>query len=40
MLATLEEIEYRGYVTIERTAGANALAEAKAAVEFLRRIMR
>jgi L-ribulose-5-phosphate 3-epimerase len=40
MLATLEEIEYRGFVTIERTAGANALAEAKAAVEFLRRIMR
>lgn len=40
MLAVLEEIEYRGFVTIERTAGANALAEAKAAVEFLKRIMR
>jgi len=40
MLATLEEIEYRGYVTIERTAGANALAEAKGAVDFWRRIMR
>ena len=40
MLATLEEIEYRSYVTIEKSAGVNALAEAKAAVEFLKRIMR
>ncbi len=40
MLATLEEVEYRGYVTIEKSAGTNALAEAKAAVEFLKRIMR
>ncbi len=40
MLGTLEEIEYRGYVTIERTPGAKPLADAKAAVEFLKRIMR
>jgi L-ribulose-5-phosphate 3-epimerase len=40
MLATLEEIEYRGFVTIEQTPRVNALADAKAAVEFLQRIMR
>lgn len=39
MIATLEEIEYRSYVTIERTPGANPLAEAKAAVEFLQRLI-
>lgn len=40
MIATLEEIEYRGYVTIEKTPGANPLVEAKAAVEFLKRLIR
>jgi sugar phosphate isomerase/epimerase len=40
MIATLEEIEYRGFVTIERVPGANPLAEAKAAVEFLQRFLR
>lgn len=39
LLATLEEIEYRGFVTVEQMPRANALAEAKAAVEFLRRIL-
>jgi sugar phosphate isomerase/epimerase len=40
LLASLAEIDYRGYVTIERAPGANPLAQAKADVEFLRRIMR
>lgn len=40
LLATLAQIEYRGFVTIERSPGANPLAEAKAAVEFLRCILR
>jgi L-ribulose-5-phosphate 3-epimerase len=40
MLATLTEIDYRGYLTIERTPGVNALQEAKAAVEFLQGIIR
>lgn len=40
MIATLEEIDYRGYVTIEQTARTNALAEARAAVEFLKQISR
>lgn len=40
MIATLEEIEYRGFVTVEQTARANSLAEAKAAVEFLKRMVR
>ena len=40
MLGTLEDVEYRGYLTVERTPGNNPLAEAKAAVEFLKRIMR
>jgi len=40
MTATLEEIEYRGFVTIERAPGANPLAEAKAGVEFLKRLIR
>lgn len=40
MLATLEEIDYRGFVTVEQTPRTNAVTEAKAAVDFLRRIMR
>lgn len=40
MIATLEEMEYRGFVTIEQTARANAVAEAKGAVEFLKRMVR
>ncbi len=39
LLAILEEIEYRGFATIERTPGANPLAAAKAAVDFLRLVI-
>jgi sugar phosphate isomerase/epimerase len=38
-LGALEEIGYRGWVTIEREQGTNRLAEAAAAVSFLRRFL-
>jgi L-ribulose-5-phosphate 3-epimerase len=38
-LAVLEEIGYHGWVTIERETGTNRVAEAAAAVNFLRRFL-
>lgn len=38
-LGVLEEVGYRGWVTIEREQGTNRVAEAAAAVSFLRRFM-
>jgi L-ribulose-5-phosphate 3-epimerase len=38
-LATLEEIEYRGWLTIERESGENRLADVAAGVSFLRRLV-
>jgi L-ribulose-5-phosphate 3-epimerase len=38
-LALLEEIEYRGWLTIERETGENRLAEVAAGVAFLRRLI-
>jgi sugar phosphate isomerase/epimerase len=35
----LEEIEYRGWLTIERASGANRLADVAAGVAFLRRFL-
>jgi L-ribulose-5-phosphate 3-epimerase len=40
LCGALEEIEYGGFVTIERTPGADPVGEAKAAVGFLQRILR
>lgn len=37
-LATLEEVEYRGWLTLERESGDNRLAEIAAGVAFLRRL--
>jgi sugar phosphate isomerase/epimerase len=37
-LAVLEEIEYRGWLTIERESGDNRLADIAAGVTFLRRL--
>jgi sugar phosphate isomerase/epimerase len=37
LLAVLEEIEYRGYLTIEREGGADRVGDVTAAVGFLRR---
>lgn len=37
-LGTLEEIEYRGWLTVERESGENRLAEVAAGVAFLRRL--
>lgn len=37
-LATLEEVEYRGWLTIERETGDNRLADVAAGVSFLRRL--
>ncbi|MCS7045619.1 MAG: sugar phosphate isomerase/epimerase [Gemmataceae bacterium] len=39
LLAILEEIEFRGFVTIDQAAGPNPLVQAGAAVAFLRRLM-
>jgi sugar phosphate isomerase/epimerase len=39
LLAVLEEIEYRGWLTIEREAGDDRLADVAAGVAFLRRIL-
>jgi sugar phosphate isomerase/epimerase len=38
-LATLEEVEYRGWLTIERETGENRLADVAAGVSFLRRLI-
>jgi sugar phosphate isomerase/epimerase len=38
-LATLEEVEYRGWLTIERESGDNRLADIVAGVAFLRRFV-
>jgi sugar phosphate isomerase/epimerase len=40
LLAVLEEIEYRGWVVIERESGANRLADVASGVAFLRRLIR
>jgi sugar phosphate isomerase/epimerase len=37
--ATLEEIDYRGYVTVERESGDNRVADVAAGVQFLRRMV-
>jgi sugar phosphate isomerase/epimerase len=38
LLATLEEHQYRGYITIERRDADNAVAEVRQAIEFLRNL--
>jgi L-ribulose-5-phosphate 3-epimerase len=38
-LAVLEEVEYRGWLTIERETGENRLADVAAGVSFLRRLV-
>jgi L-ribulose-5-phosphate 3-epimerase len=38
-LSVLEEIEYRGYLAIEREVGDNRLADVAAGVAFLRRFV-
>lgn len=38
-IATLEAIDYRGYLTIKRTAGDNRLTDLLAGVQFLRRFV-
>jgi sugar phosphate isomerase/epimerase len=38
-LAKLEEVEYRGWLTIERETGENRLADVAAGVSFLRRLI-
>jgi L-ribulose-5-phosphate 3-epimerase len=38
-LSTLEEIEYRGWLTIERESGDNRVADISGGVEFLRRLL-
>ncbi len=37
-LAVLEEIEYRGYLVVEREAGDNRIADVRNGVDFLRRL--
>ncbi len=39
LLAVLEEIEYRGWLTVERDSGENRLADVAAGVALLRRIL-
>lgn len=39
LLGSLEEIEYRGWLTIEREMGENRLADVAAGVAFLRRLI-
>ncbi len=39
IVATLESLEYRGFLCVERTAGENRLGDVKASVEFLRRFV-
>lgn len=38
-LSVLEEIDYRGWLTIEREGGSNRVAEIAAGVQFLRRLV-
>lgn len=38
-VATLESIDYRGYLTVERTVGANRLGDVAAGLAFLRRFV-
>jgi L-ribulose-5-phosphate 3-epimerase len=38
-LGTLEEVEYRGWLTVERETGENRLADIAAGVAFLRRLI-
>jgi L-ribulose-5-phosphate 3-epimerase len=38
MLATLEELDYHGWLVIDREGGPNSLAEVAAGVQFLRRL--
>jgi sugar phosphate isomerase/epimerase len=38
-LSVLEEVEYRGWLTIERESGENRLADVAAGVAFLRRVL-
>jgi sugar phosphate isomerase/epimerase len=39
LLSVLEEVEYRGWLTIEREVGANRLADVAGGVAFLRRLV-
>lgn len=39
LLGVLEEVEYRGYLTLERETGENRLADVRAGVGFLRRLL-
>jgi sugar phosphate isomerase/epimerase len=39
LLGTLEEVEYRGWMVVERETGDNRLAEVAAGVAFLRRLV-
>lgn len=39
LLAVLEEVEYRGWLTVERESGDNRLADVAAGVAFLRRLV-
>ncbi len=39
LLGALEEVEYRGYLTVERESGDNRLADVAAGVAFLRRFI-
>ena len=39
LLGALEEVEYRGYLTVERESGDNRLADVAAGVAFLRRFV-
>jgi sugar phosphate isomerase/epimerase len=38
LLAVLEEHQYRGFITVERRDAANAIAEVRQAIEFLRNL--
>jgi L-ribulose-5-phosphate 3-epimerase len=39
LLSVLEEIEYRGWLTIEQESGENRLADVAGVVDFLRRFV-
>ena len=39
LLSVLEEIEYRGWLTVERESGDNRVADVAAGVQFLRRLV-
>ncbi len=39
LLGVLEEVDYRGYLTLERESGENRLADVQAGVAFLRRLL-